>query len=49
MAALAGEIALQVDHAAFAHEGISVHERQRHQDAKLDCRMYRRADSQGIA
>ena len=48
MAALAGEIALQLDHDASAHQGISVHERQRHQDAKLDCRMYRRADSLGI-
>ena len=48
MAALAGEIALEVDRAASAHQGISVHEQQRHQDAKLDCRMHRRADSQGI-
>ena len=36
MAALAGEIALQLDHDASAHQGISVHERQRHQDAKVD-------------
>jgi hypothetical protein len=42
--ALAGGVVLQMDQAASAHQGVLWHQRERRQDADLDCHIHLRAD-----